>query len=138
MLKAINHECATDHAAKAATFNLYSNCSRRLEAWREDEAWCESEEELDHCDASRLRRLLRRKLAWYGLRAVEVGSFRSLTNDAVLVDLLEASGAVLCRVEVDRRTGIIKTSSCQTLSRLFASERRRSNVSWEAAALLVQ
>ena len=112
MLKATNAGFATDHAATAAIFD------------RPLQARTESGEELERCDTSRLRHLLGCRLAWYGLRSVEVGSFRLLTNDALLVDLLEARGVVLCRVEVDRRSGVIKTSACHTLSRLLASERR--------------
>jgi hypothetical protein len=115
MLKATNAGFATDHAATAAIFN------RPLQARTKR---TESGEEREHCDASRLRHLLGRRLAWYGLRSIEVGSFRLLTNDALLVDLLEARGVVLCRVEVDRQSGVIKTSACHTLSRLLASERR--------------
>ena len=126
MLKATNAEFATDHAATAAIFN------RRLQARTE------SGEELERCDASRLRHLLRCRLAWYGLRSVEVGSFRLLTDDALLVDLLEARGVVLCRVEVDRQSGIIKTSACHTLSRLLASERRPMSDLRRTTPLFVQ
>ena len=126
MLKATNAGFATDHAATAAIFN------RRLQARTE------SGEELERCDASRLRHLLRCRLAWYGLRSVEVGSFRLLTNDALLVDLLEARGVVLCRVEVDRQSGVIKTSACHTLSRLLASERRPMSDSRRTTPLFFQ
>ena len=126
MLKATNAEFATDHAATVAIFN------------RRFQARTESGEKLEHCDASRLRHLLRCRLAWYGLRSVEVGSFRLLTNDAVLVDLLEACGVVLCRVEVDRQSGVIKTSACHTLSCLLASERRPMSDSRKTTPLFVQ
>ena len=126
MLKATNAEFAKDHAATVAIFN------------RRSRARTESAEKLDHCDASRLRHLLRCRLAWYGLRSVEVGSFRLLTNDAVLVDLLKARGVVLCRVEVDRQSGVIKTSTCYTLSRLLASERRPMSDSRKTTPLFVQ
>ena len=96
MLKATNVGFATDHVATAAIFK------------RPLQARTESGEELERCDASRLRHLLGCRLAWYGLRSVEVGSFRLLTNDALLVDLLEARGVVLCRVEVDRQSGVIQ------------------------------
>ena len=126
MLKATNAGFPTDHAATVAIFN------------RRFRARTESGEKLDHCDASRLRHLLRCRLAWYGLRSVEVGSIRLLTNDALLVDLLEARGVVLCRVEVDRQSGVIKTSACRTLSRLLASERRPMSDSRRTTPLLVQ
>jgi hypothetical protein len=60
-----------------------------------------------------------------------------LTNDALLVDLLDARGAVLCSVEVDRQSGVIKTSARHTLSRLLASERRPMSDSRRTALLLV-
>ena len=126
MLKATNAGFATDHAATAAIFN------------RPLQARTESGEELECCDASRLRHLLGCRLAWYGLRSVEVGSFRLLTNDALLVDLLEARGVVVCSVEVDRQSGVIKTSACHTLSRLLASERRPMSDSRRIAPLFVQ
>ena len=126
MLKATNTEFATVHAATAAIFN------------GQLQARTESGEELERCDASRVRHLLRCRLAWYGLRSVEVGSFRLLTDDAVLVDLLESRGVVLCRVEVDRQSGIIKASACHTLSRLLASERRPMSDSRRTTPLFVQ
>ncbi len=136
MLKATNAGFATNHTAHAATtamLNLYPE-----HACRRPQAWSEDGEEIERYEASRLRHLLRCRLGWYGLRSVEVGSFRSLTDDALLVDLLEERGAVLCRVEVDRRSGVMKTSACQTLSCLLASERRRTNDSWGATPLFVQ
>jgi len=126
MLKATNAGFATDHAATAAIFD------------RPLQARTESGEELERCDASRVRHLLRCRLAWYGLRSVEVGSFRLLTDDAVLVDLLEARGVVLCRVEVDRQSGIIKASACHTLSRLLASERQPMSDSRRTTPLFIQ
>ena len=128
MLKATDAGFATDHSATAAIFN------------RPVQARSDSGEELEvECfDASRLRHLLGRRLAWYGLRSVEVGSFRLLADDALLVDLLEARGVVLCRVEVDRQSGIIKTSACHTLSCLLASERRPMSGSRKTTALFVQ
>jgi hypothetical protein len=126
MLKATNAGFATDHAATAAIFN------RRLQARTG------SGEELERCDASRLRHLLRCRLAWYGLRSIEVGSFSWLTDDALLVDLLEARGGVLCRVEVDPQSGIIKTSACHTLTRLLASERPPMSDSRRTTPLFVQ
>ena len=129
MLKATNAEFATVHAAHAATAAILNG---------QLQARTESGEELERCDASRVRHLLRCRLAWYGLRSVEVGSFRLLTDDAVLVDLLEARGVVLCRVEVDRQSGIIKASACHTLSRLLASERQPMSDLRRTTPLFVQ
>ena len=116
----------------------YRPCSDSSDIQSSLQARTESGEKLEHCDASRLRHLLRCRLAWYGLRSVEVGSFRLLTNDAVLVDLLEARGVVLCRVEVDRQSGVIKTSTCHTLSCLLASERRPMSDLRRTTPLFVQ
>jgi hypothetical protein len=129
MLKTTNAGFVTDHAATAAMFNLCHEHSPL-------HAWSESGEELKRCDASRLRHLLRCRLAWYGVRSVEVGSFRLLTNDALLFDLLDARGVILCRVEVDRRSGVIRASACHTLSCLLNSE--RPNDSWRAKPSFVQ
>jgi hypothetical protein len=131
MLKTTNAHLATDHVVIAALSNLYPEHSRI-------QAWSESGEGLERCDASRLRHLLRCKLAWFGLRSVEVGSFRLLTNDALLVDLLEARGVIVCRIQVDRRSGAIKRSACHALSRLLASEQQQANDSWGATPLFVQ
>jgi len=125
MLKATNAGFATDHAATAAIFD------------RPLQALTESGEELERCDTSRLRHLLGCRLAWYGLRSVEVGSFRLLANNALLVDLLEACGVVLCRIEVDRQSGVIKTTACHTLSRLLASGRRPMSDSRRTTPLFV-
>jgi hypothetical protein len=126
MLEATNAGFARDHAATAAIFN------------RPLQARTESGQDLECCDASRLRHLLERRLAWYGLQSVEIGSFRLLTNDVLLVDLLEARGAVLCRVEVDRQSGVIKTSACRALSRLLTSERRPMSDSRRITPLFIQ
>ena len=133
MLKATNAEFAAGNSATAMFNHYYPERFRRR-----PQAWSESAEEFERCHPSRLRRLLRCRLDWYGLRSVEVGSFRFLTKDTLLVDLLQARGGILCRVEVDRWSGVIKTSACQRLSRLLTSERRPTNDSWNATSLFVQ
>ena len=139
MLKATSAGFAISHPATEAMFNHCSEHSRhRLLPWSESAKEFESAEDFERCDASRLRRLLRCRLAWYGLRSIEFGSFRLLTKDVLLVDLLQARGAFLCRVEVDPRSGLIKTSACQTLSRLLASERQPVNGSPRPTSLMVQ
>jgi hypothetical protein len=133
MLKATKAGFATGHAATAAMFNHCPEPSRR-----QLQAWSESAEEFELCDSSRVRRLLKCRLAWYGLRSVEVGSFRLLSKDVLLVDLLQVRGAVFCSVEVDRWSGVIKASTCEPLSRLLTSRRQPTNDSRSATSLLVQ
>jgi hypothetical protein len=137
MLKATNAEFAPGPAATGALLNYYPEHScHRLQAWSESAEEHEGEEEFERCDASRLLRLLRCRLAWYGLRSVEVGSVRLLTKDALLVDLLHACGTFLCRIEVDPQSGIIKPSASQTLSRLLISEWQAVNGSPRATSLV--
>jgi hypothetical protein len=132
MLKATKAGFATGHAATAAMIDYCPEPSRQLQAWSK------SAEEFDLCDSSRLRRLLKCRLAWYGLRSVEVGSFRLFTKDVLLVDLLQTRRAVFCSVEVDPWSGAIKTSTCEPLNRLLASRRQPTNDSSSAPSLLVQ
>lgn len=57
--------------------------------------------------------LLERRLAWYGLRSVRLGPFRSGADGALLVDLLDTDGSVLDRVEVDRTSGALRPTRGQ-------------------------
>jgi hypothetical protein len=132
MWKATDAEFATCPSVTAALLNRYPEHS-----WRRHQIWSESAEEVERGDASRLLRLLRCRLAWYGLQSVEVGSVRLLTRDTLSVDLLQARGTFLCRVEVDPQSGGIKTSASQTLSRLLTSE-WQSNGSPRRTSLMVQ
>ena len=131
MLKVRNVGFPTGHAATAAMIDFDAERSRLP-------VWSKNAEDLGLCDSSRLRRLLKCRLAWYGLRSVEVGSLRLLTNDVFLVDLVQARGAVYCSVEVDRWSGVIKASTCEALSRLLTSRRQPTNDSRSATSLLVQ
>ena len=133
MLKATNAGFATGHAATAAMIDYCPERSRR-----QLQAWSKNAEDLGLCNSSRLRRLLKCKLAWYGLRSVEVGSFRLLPKDVLVVDLLHARGAVFCSVEVDRWSGVIKTSTCEPLSRLLSSPRQATNDPRSEPSLLIQ
>jgi hypothetical protein len=118
MLKVTNAEFVTDpYVAAAALLNHYPE-----RPWGRHQPWPETAEEVKRGDASRLLRLLRCRLAWYGLRSVEVGSVRLLTKDTLSVDLLQASGAFICRVEVDPQSGVIKTSASQAFRCLLALE----------------
>jgi hypothetical protein len=112
MLKTINTKSA---AGRAPEVRLKQE---RESLWRRLQTCTESKQMFDMCDYSRVHRLLKCRLAWYGLRSVEVGSFRLLTQNTFLVDLFQAGGTAL-RVEVDRRSGAIKPSAAQPLSRLL-------------------
>jgi hypothetical protein len=131
MLKVRNVGFPTGHAATAAMIDFDAERSRLP-------VWSKNAEDLGLCDSSRLRRLLKCRLAWYGLRSVEVGSLRLLTNDVFLVDLVQARGAVYCSVEVDRWSGLIRTSTCEPLSRLLTSRRQATNDSRSEPSLLNQ
>ena len=133
MLKDTNAGFATRHAATAAMIDYCPEPSRR-----QLQVWSKSAEEFDLYYSSRLRRLLKCRLAWYGLRSVEVGSFRLFTKDVLLVDLLQTRGAVFCSVEVDRWSGVIKTSTCEPLNRLLTSRWQPTNDSRSAPSLPVQ
>ena len=116
MLKSMDTGFATRHAAPAVILSGNFEDSRRGL-----QTWSESREGFDRCNHLRMRRLLKCRLAWYGFRSVEVGSFRALTKDTLFVDLLQGSGAVLCRLEVDRQSRVINPSAGRTLSRLLNS-----------------
>jgi hypothetical protein len=132
MLKATNAGFATGQAT-AEMIDYSTERSRR-----QLQAWSKNAEEIGLCDSSRLRRLLKCRLAWYGLRSLEVGSLRLLTQHVLLVDLLQARGAVFCSVEVDRWSGVIKTSTCEPLSQLLTSRRQATNDSMSEPLLLNQ
>ena len=80
--------------------------------------------EISRCDLSKLKGLLQCRLNWYGLRSVKVGPLRELSQHTLLVDLLHACGVVLCRIEVDRRSGAIQRPANYALLRLHASLQR--------------
>lgn len=75
--------------------------------------------EIRQCECSRMRWLLQCRLAWYGLRAVGVGSLRDLAEKTVLVDLVQDGGSVVCSVKVDRQYGIVDSSAGRALTRLL-------------------
>jgi hypothetical protein len=112
MLKKANINSAAGGAPEASFTQELESPRRRLQAW------AESKQMFDFCDYSRVHHLLKCRLAWYGLRSVEVGSFQLLTQNTYLVDLFQAGGTAL-QVEVDRRSGAIKPSAAQPLSRLL-------------------
>ena len=75
--------------------------------------------ELTGRDLAEIVKLLKRKLAWWGFRSVEVGPFIRVGHHAISIDLLLAGGRVLCRVEVDRHSGMVDPSACRALNRLL-------------------
>ena len=133
MLKAMNTGFATGQAAPSALLGRSFDESRQGL-----QTWSESREGFERCNHSRMQRLLKCRLAWYGLRLIEVGSLCVLTNDTLTFDLLlQGCGAVLCRVEVDRQSGAIKPSGGRALSRLLNSLRRpTANESPKAPSML--
>jgi hypothetical protein len=118
MLKATDTGLVTGHPAPGMILSRhFEDCIQGL--W----TWFESREEFEECDHSRMRQLLKCRLAWYGFQSVGVGPFRALTKDTLFVDLLQAGGAVLCRVEVDRQSRIIDPLAGRALSQLLNSLR---------------
>jgi hypothetical protein len=71
-------------------------------------------------DFSNMRWLLQRRLAWYGFRSISVGSLRELTEETVLADLRRADGLLICRVELDRESGMLDVPAGRVLSRLLS------------------
>ena len=70
-------------------------------------------------DLAEIVKLLECKLAWWGFRSVEVGPFIRVGDHTISIDLLLADGGrVLCRVEVDRHSGMVDPSTGPALSRL--------------------
>jgi hypothetical protein len=72
------------------------------------------------CEFSNTRWLLQRRLAWYGLRSVSVGSLRDLTDKTVLADLRRANGILICRIQVDRENAMLGAPAGRVLSRLLS------------------
>jgi hypothetical protein len=94
----MNTGFATGQAAPAALLGRSFDESRQGL-----QTWSESREAFERCNHSQMQRLLKCRLAWYGLRLIEVGSLCVLTNDTLTVDpLLQGCGAVLCRPSVWR------------------------------------
>ena len=104
--------------AKAATSRVFERLDKG------PDISLETNEEISRCDLFTLKGLLQCRLNWYGLRSVKVGPLRDLSQHTLLVDLLHACGAVLCRIEVDRRSGAIQRPANYALLRLHASLQR--------------
>ena len=64
----------------------------------------EMRQELTAGDLAEIVELLECKLAWFGFRSVKVGPFIRVKDNTVSIDLLDR-GDVLCRIELDRRSG---------------------------------
>lgn len=92
----------------------------------------EKREELTGRDLAEIVKLLECKLAWWGFRSVEVGPFIRVSHHTISIDLLRAGGRVLCRVEVDRQSGMVHPSAGRALSRLLMSLRERYTTNVEA------
>ena len=75
-------------------------------------------------DLGEIVKLLECKLAWWGFRSIEVGPFIRVSDHTISIDLhLMDGGRVLCRIEVDRDSGLVDPSAGGTLSRLLKSQR---------------
>jgi hypothetical protein len=59
-------------------------------------------------DLAEIRQLLKRKLAWYGLRSAIVGPFRRRGDGTLVCDLLTGDGSILSCVSIDRRSGAVQ------------------------------
>lgn len=116
MLKVMDTGFATDHVAPATILS-----GSFEETHQAPQPWTEGRDGLERCDKSKMRRLLKCRLAWYGFRSVGVGSFRVLSNDTLFVDLLQDCGAVLCRVEVDHQSRVTNPSAGRALTCLLNS-----------------
>src|SRR6516225_6258387 len=79
----------------------------------------EKTEELTGRDLAEIVKLLECKLAWWGFRSVEVGPFVRVSHHTISIDLLRAGGCVLCRVDIDRQSGMVHSSARRALSRLL-------------------
>jgi hypothetical protein len=66
-------------------------------------------------------RLLQSRLDWYGFRSVKAGQLRQLGEHTFLVDLHNASGTFLCRIEIDRESGALRPSAKPVLVRLLVA-----------------
>jgi hypothetical protein len=91
---------------------------RSFERYSKMQGTCSESDEIDRGELSRTRWLLQCRLFWYGFQSVKIGTIRGLTEDTIMVDLLEACGVVVCQVEVDRESGAIRPWAARALSRL--------------------
>ncbi len=76
--------------------------------------------ETTNLEVAEIVELVKRKLAWFGLRSVKIGPFVKVNDRAIVIDLL-ADGNFLCRIEVDRQSGAITKSGDDALSSLITS-----------------
>jgi len=101
----------------AAAERLSRTCYRNRNQGPEDSS--EKTEELTGRDLAEIVKLLECKLAWWGFRSVEVGPFVRVSHHTISIDLLRAGGCVLCRVDIDRQSGMVHSSARRALSRLL-------------------
>lgn len=91
--------------------------------WQRPPRNSERGQELTRRDLAEIVELLECELAWFGFRSVTVGPFIRVKGNTVSIDLLDR-GEVLCRIELDRRSGAIRPSSSDGLRRLMTSLRK--------------
>jgi hypothetical protein len=70
-------------------------------------------------ECSRTRKLLRCRLAWYGLQSISLGAFQEVSEHTASVGLFRNDGSFLGRVEVDRESGRVEGSAGRTLAHLL-------------------
>jgi hypothetical protein len=80
----------------------------------------EKREELTGRDLAEIVKRLECKLAWWGFRSVELGPSITVSRHTISIDLRRAGGRILCRVEVDRQSGMVHPSAGRALSRLLS------------------
>ena len=73
----------------------------------------------ERCECSRTRKLLQCRLAWYGFRSVNLGSFSDLSERTTSIDLFRNDGSFLGRVAVDRQSGRLDASAGVALTHLL-------------------
>jgi hypothetical protein len=90
---------------------------------RSEDVLSESNEVVSLSDSRRANalRLLRSRLDWYGFRSVKAGSLHQQGEHTFLVDLLNTGGTFLCRIEIDRESGALRSSAKPVLVRLLAA-----------------
>jgi hypothetical protein len=64
-------------------------------------------EELTGRDLAEIVDVLKRKFAWYGFRSIALGPVIKVQEHTISVDLM-GGGVVVGRIEVERRSGVIK------------------------------
>jgi hypothetical protein len=97
-LRSFERRVGSDGVSKSKSRPPDQLCTYRGSVWREG---------LTGRDLAEIVDLLKRKLSWYGFRSIALGPVIKVQEQTISVDLMD-SGVVVGRVEVDRRSGVIK------------------------------